>query len=263
MLSSQTPAQPNTSGYLYNYFTDLFTKKRKLNQLELTLIPEIQANWQGILRSTITDQTTAETSLKNCYRFAGLQAPKIIWADHPLSVVDISIDRPDLIDVSGIILNQIWQSELKIQQSIDPAAAAVVFTNINPQHTIKTPGGRISIEQLTNAASNSVCQRLNQLVMSRIQARCGATAIDLTIPTALQDYRIGDLGYFDYFLQIGIDIPQLQPAIDLAKSCGWCWTFAGLAILTPKPTKIKIDRHGEIVGIIYNNVDILNVSKQS
>jgi hypothetical protein len=99
-------------------------------------------------------------------------------------------------------------------------------------------------------------------VMSRAKNLC-SNLTERTIPTPLQDYRIGDLGYFDYFLRIGLDIPQIQPAIDLAKSCGWCWTFERLAILTPKPSKIKIDRQGKIVGIIYNNVNILSESKQS
>jgi hypothetical protein len=31
----------------------------------------------------------------------------------------------------------------------------------------------------------------------------------------------------------------------------------------PNPAKIKIDRQGKILGIIYNNVDILSESKSS
>jgi hypothetical protein len=78
-----------------------------------------------------------------------------------------------------------------------------------------------------------------------------------TIASPLQDYRIGDLSYFDYFLRIGLDIPQVQLAIDLAKSCGWVWTFEKIAILTPKPSKVKIDERGNIVAIIYDGIDVL------
>jgi hypothetical protein len=263
MLSSQTQTKTKTSEYFHSYFNNLFTKKRSLTKLEHDLIPQVQANWQNILQNTITNRIQAETSIKDCYRHSGLSIPNILWTDHPLAVVKILIDRPYLLDVAGIIINQIWQSELKIQQSIDSASALHIFTNIDPQHIIKTPKGSVPISQITNAADEGICQRLNELVMNRINDLCYTTSIEQTIPTPLQDYRIGDLSYFDYFMRIGVDIPQIQPAIDLAKSCGWCWTFEGLAILTPKPSKIRIDRHGKVLGIIYNNVDILSESEQS
>jgi hypothetical protein len=263
MLSHQLQTKINSSGYFRSYFNDLFTKKRKLTKLELELIPQVQADWQTILQSTTTDRHQAEISLKNCYRYAGLSTPTMIWADHPLSVIKIAVDRRDLTDVSGKIINNIWQSELEIQQSIDPEYTAHIFANIDPQHTVKTRNGnQINLSQIAAASGESICQRLNDLVIGRVNDIYGNLTTQAT-PAPLQDYRISDLGYFDYFARIGVDIPQIQPAIELAKSCGWCWTFQGLAILTPKPSKIKIDRHGKILGIIYNNVDILSESKSS
>lgn len=263
MLSHQPQAKINSSGYLRSYFNDLFTKKRQLTKLELDLIPQVQADWQNIIQSTTTDRHQAETSIKNCYRYAGLSTPTIIWAAHPLSVIETAIDRRDLTDVSGTIINNIWQSELEIQRSINPESTAHIFASIDPQHTVKTRhGNQIQISQIATTPSENICQRLNDLVMSRVNDLYGNLTTQ-AIPAPLQDYRISDLGYFDYFAQIGVDIPQIQPAIELAKSCGWCWTFQGLAILTPKPSKIKIDRQGKILGIIYNNVDILSESKSS
>jgi hypothetical protein len=263
MLSHQPQTKINSSGYFRNYFNDLFAKKRQLTKLELDLIPQVQADWQTILQSTTTDRHQAEISVKNCYRYAGLSTPTMIWADHPLSVIEISIDRRDLTDVSGKIINNIWQSELEIQHSIDPESTAHIFASIDPQHTVKTRNGnQLQISQIAAAPGESICQRLNDLVIGRVNDLYGNLTTQAT-PAPLQDYRISDLGYFDYFARIGVDIPQIQPAIELAKSCGWCWTFQGLAILTPKPSKIKIDRHGKILGIIYNNVDILSESKSS
>jgi hypothetical protein len=263
MLSHQPQAKINSSGYLRSYFNDLFTKKRKLTKPELDLIPQVQADWQNIIQSTTTDRHQAEISIKSCYRSAGLITPTMIWAAHPLSVIETAIDRRDLTDVSGTIINNIWQSELEIQQSIDPEFTAHIFASINPQHTVKMRNGnQIPISQIATTPNEGICQRLNDLVISRISDLYGNLTTQST-PTPLQDYRISDLGYFDYFARIGVDIPQIQPAIELAKSCGWCWTFQGLAILTPKPSKIKIDRQGKILGIIYNNVDILSESKSS
>ena len=263
MLSHQPQAKINHSGYLRSYFNDLFTKKRQLTKLELDLIPQVQADWQNIIQSTTTNCVQAEISIKNCYRYAGLSTPTIVWAAHPLSVIETAIERRDLIDVSGTIINNIWQSELEIQRSIEPESTAHIFASINPQHPIETQNGNhVQLSQIATAPGDGICQRLNDLVIDRIDNLYGNLTTQTT-PAPLQDYRISDLGYFDYFARIGVDIPQIQPAIDLAKSCGWCWTFQGLAILTPKPSKIKIDRQGKILGIIYNNVDILSESKSS
>jgi hypothetical protein len=250
MLTLKLQNKTNPIGYFQSYFSDLFTnKKRELVKLELDLIPQVHADWQTIIGSTSTNRLQAESSIKNCYHNVGLGLPNIIWVEHPLAAIKILINRPDLCDVSGTIINTIWQSELEIQQSIDPESATRVLTNINPQHILKTLVGDCQIAPITD--------RLNQLVMSRANSLY-FNLTERTIPAPLQDYHISDLGYFDYFLRIGVNIPKIQPEIDLAKSCGWCWTFEDLAILTPKPSKIKLDRQGEIIGIIYNGVNILN-----
>jgi hypothetical protein len=254
MLSLKAPGKTNTSGYFHNYFNDLFAKKRQLVKLELDSIDRVQSYWQTILGSTVTDRAKAESSVKECYRYANLNLPSIIWADHPLNVIKILINRPDLRDVSGLMLQEIWQSELAIQKSIAPESVAYVLSHINPHHIINTPSGTRQIAPIAD--------RLNELVINQVKN----LYYDLTeraIPTPLQNYQIGDLGYFDYFLRIGIDIPHIKPAIDLAISCGWCWTFERLAILTPKPSKIEIDRQGKIISILYNGVNILSESKQA
>ena len=253
MLFLKVQGKTNTSGYFHNYFNDLFAKKRKLVKLEIDSIDRVQADWQNILGNTVTDRAKAESSIKDCYRYAGLNIPNIIWLDHPLNVIKFLINRPDLTDISGMISKEIWQSELTIQKSIDPAAAAYILANINPNYIINTP---IGTRQMA-----PIAERLNELVMTQAN-NLYYDLTQRTIPTPLQDYRIGDLGYFDYFLRIGLNIPTIEPAIDLAKSCGWCWTFDNLAILTPKPSKVKIDLQGKIIGIIYKDVNILSEFKQ-
>jgi hypothetical protein len=257
MRSYPVQTQASTSEYIQSYLVDLFSKKRELTRLELDLIPQVQTEWQSILRSTTIDRAIAENSIKDCYAYAGLITPDIIWVEQPLDVVKIAMDRPYLRDVSGQIINEIWQSELKIQQLIDPVYAEHVFTSINPQHVIKTRTGIVTGATIAKQSGNSVCHRLNELVMDRANNLYRHLTQQAT-PMPLQDYRIGDLGYFDYFMRIGLNMPLIKPAVALAKSCGWCWTFAGLAVLSPKPAKIKIDHQGNILGIIYNNVNILN-----
>ena len=253
MLFIKAQAKTNTNRYLSNYFNILFAKKRQLVKSELDSIDRVQSDWQTILGSTITDRDLAESSIKDCYRYAGLTTPNIIWADHPLNVIKILINRPDLRDISGMIIQEIWQSELAIQKSIDPQSAAYVLANINPKNIVKTPIGTRKIAPIGDLLNELVMDRVNNLYYDLTER---------TIPTPVQDYRIGDLGYFDYFLRIGVNIPRIKPAIDLAKACGWCWTFEQLAILTPKPSKIKLDRQGKVIGIFYDDLNILNESRQ-
>jgi hypothetical protein len=250
MLSLKAQGKTNTSRYLKNYFNDLFTKKRKLVKLEIDLIDRVQADWQTILGSTVTDRIKAESSIKDCYRYTGLNPPSIIWADRPLNVIKILINRPDLYDISDLFISELWQSELEIQKSIDPDAVKYVLSHLDPHH----PLDDIST---SDRQIGSISERANEIVMSQANNICG-NLTDKTIPAAFQNYDTGYLGYFDYFLQIGVNIPAMQPTIDLAKSCGWCWTFEKLVILTPKPSQVKIDRLEQIIDIIYNDLDILN-----
>ena len=250
ILSLNDRSKAKVSQAFANYFGDLFTKKRKLVKLELDFTTQVKADWEAILGSTTTDKVKAEKSLKACYLAAGLEIPNILWTDHPVNVIKILIDRPNLRDVAGIITNQIWnQSEIAIQAAIDPESTAYVLERVNPNYTVRTSTGKHQIV--------SIADQLNGLVMTKI-SDLYRDLTESTIPSPLQDYRIGDLSYFDYFMRIGIDTPEIQLAIDLADSCGWVWTFEKVAILIPKPTKVRIDRHGNVVAIIYHGINILS-----
>lgn len=250
MLSLNDRSKTNVSGAFANYFGDLFAKKRKLVKLELDFTTQVKAEWEAILGSTTTDKSKAEKALKACYLAAGLEIPNILWTDHPVNIIKLLIDRTNVRDVCGIITNQIWnQSEIAIQSAIDPESTAYVLERVNPNHIVRTSTGKHQIV--------SVADRLNGLVMTKI-SDLYQDLTESTIISPLQDYRIGDLSYFDYFMRIGIGIPQVQLAIDLATSCGWIWTFEKFAILTPKPNRVRIDRYGNIVAIIYNGVNILS-----
>jgi hypothetical protein len=255
MLFLETQSKTTVGESFSNYITELFAKRRKLVKLELDAIDGVKAEWEKILGNTVTDRLKAEAALKACYQAVGLTPPIILWADRPMSVIKILLNRPDLQDLSGTIGHHIWhQSELAIQSQIDPEHTAHVLKHVNPSHIVKTPTGKYPVA--------AIADRLNELVMNQI-SDLYRDLTEQTIASPLQDYRIGDLSYFDYFLRIGIDIPQVQLAIDLAKSCGWVWTFEKVAILTPKPSRVELDRHGKIVEIIYDGIDILGDTRST
>jgi hypothetical protein len=246
MLSNKTVRSAKTRRSL----RELFAKKHHLVKLERDLIDRVQAEWQDILHHSTTNlpgaqqshRATAETSIKACYQYAGLDAPNIVWIDWPVNAIKFLFTRPDLVDVSGQILDEIWLSEQAIQQEIDPASALEVLSRI------KTT--------IVRSPNTAIADRLNELAIDRVK-NCYGDLADATIFNPLQNYSIGSLGYFDYFLKIGVNIPQMQPIIDLAKSCGWCWAFEKLAILTPKPTQVISDGQGNFLAIIIDGSNVL------
>jgi hypothetical protein len=226
------------------------TKQRKLVRLEVDFIPQHKTRWEKILADPTTDINRAESAIAACYDYAGLTQPQMFWAETPSIAMTIAIERQDLINVGISILSQIWSScTEEIERQITPEFISVVKAFANPRAQI--------IGESRNIAFDPLGDFLNQVLIAEIKKKY--PHIDaLSLPVAIQDYRIAYLSYFDYFRQIGFNIPQIQLPIDLAKSCGCCWAFANIAILTPKPSSIEFSDRGELIALNYNGTDILN-----
>ena len=240
-------AQPES---LAQYLSKVETGPRKLVKLEVDFIPQSRAKWDEILVNRITDREQAENAINDCYRYAGLEQSRILWTENPLTAMTILANRPDLVDVGSRILNQICNSCHEIINSqISKEFIEVVKAYGNPRAQITGEEQKIAFDPLGDF--------LNQVSMSEIKRSC--PQIDpASLPAAMQDYRIAYLSYFDYFNQIGITMPQIQPLIDLAKFCGCCWAFENITILTPKPTEIEFNERGQLLALVYDGVNILD-----
>jgi hypothetical protein len=230
--------------------TTVLTERRKLVRLEVDFIPQNKARWEKILDDLTTDRQLAEQAIDACYNYAGLTKPHILWTENPLTAMKISIERSDLVDVGSSILSQIWAScNAEIERQIAPEFISVVKAYANPRaQLLGTP---------SNLAFDPLGDFLNQVSIAEIQ-KVYPQLDPAALPVAMQDYRIAYLSYFDYFRQIGIEIPQIQLPIDLARSCGHCWAFANIAIVTPKPSQIEFSDRGELLALIYDGVNILD-----
>ncbi len=225
------------------------THPRDLVRLEVELIPQIRSRWEKVLADRTTNRSLAESAISNCYDYAGLVQPRILWTENPLTAIGLLINRPDLKDVASQVLSRVWGScNQEIERQIKPGFIRLAMANANPRAQIAIERRGISFDPLGDL--------LNQVSISKIQ-QVYPQLDSSSLPAALQDYRIAYLSYFDYFQQIGLDIPQVQLLVDLAKSCGCCWTFTNIAILTPKPTAIEFDDRGGLQEIVYDGVNIL------
>jgi hypothetical protein len=230
--------------------TKVSPKRRKLVKLEVDFIPQNRDRWEKILNDLTTDRTMAERAISDCYSYAGLPHPHIIWTDNPSIAMKTSIDRPDLVDVGGGILRRIWDScNQEIERQIEPEFIEVIKAYANPRAMIMDEGQHIAFDPLGDF--------LNDVLIAEIK-KVHPQLDPALLPVAMQDYRIAYLSYFDYFQQIGFNIPQIQIPIDLAKSCGCCWAFSSIAIVTPKPSSIEFNDRGRLIALTYNGFNILS-----
>ncbi len=225
-------------------------KKRKLVKLEVDLIPQHKTRWEKFLADLTTDRDRAATAINDCYSYAGLNQPHILWTENPLTAMTILINRPDLVDVGNGILSQIWNScNSSIESQIAPEFIDVVKAYANPRAQLIGNPQTIAFDPLGDFLNQVLLHEINK-VYPQIDAS--------SLPVAMQDYRIAYLSYFDYFHTIGLEIPQIQPLVSLAKSCGCCWAFANIAILTPKPSKIEFSDGGTLISLVYDDINILD-----
>jgi hypothetical protein len=234
---------------LANYLTKALMERRKLVKLEVDFIPQIRAKWEGILSDRTTDRERAENAINACYLYAGLERSRILWTENPLTAMKILIDRPDLVDVGKKILHQICDGcNWEIDRQIESDFIDVVKAYANPRSQI--------VGEQQTMAYDLLGDFLNQVSIAELQ-KSHPHMNSALLPVAMQDYRIAYLSYFDYFHQIGLDIPQIQLLIDLARSCGCCWAFENITIITPKPSAIDFNDRGELISLVYDGINIL------
>jgi hypothetical protein len=235
---------------LAKYLAKVSTERRKLVKLEVDFIPQNRDKWAKILVDRTTDIDGAETAIAACYSYAGLEQPRIIWTENPLTAMKILIDRPDLVDVGSSILHQIWSScDREIERQIAPEFIDVAKAYANPRAQVVGAEQAIAFDPLGDF--------LNQVSIAEIK-KIYPQLDRLSLPAAMQDYRVAYLSYFDYFHKIGIEIPQIQLLVDLAKSCGCCWAFSKIAIVTPKPSAIEFTDRGVLRALVYDGINILD-----
>jgi hypothetical protein len=248
-LSIDLPSKTAQQETVAKYLTKALMERRKLVKLEVDLIPQIRTKWAGVLSDRTTDRERAEQAINDCYLYAGLEKSRILWTENPLTALKILIDRPDLVDVGKKILHQICDGcNWEIDRQIEPEFIDVVKAYANPRAQIVGEAQLMAYDLLGDF--------LNQVSVAEIQKSYPQMNPAL-LPTAMQDYRIAYLSYFDYFHQIGFDIPQIQLLVELARSCGCCWAFENITIITPKPSAIDFNDRGELISLVYDGINIL------
>jgi hypothetical protein len=221
----------------------------KTVNLTVEPLPQVKAKWEQILSDSNTDRQQAETAIQACYQFAGLSQPRILWAENPLTAMMVLISRSDLNAVGDRMLQQFWDScHEKIDRKFDREAVRMAMAHVNPRAEI--------VGDINNIKFDPWGDYFNSLLMRKI-AKIYPDLDLAKLPIPLQDYRIAYLSYLDYFYTVGVDIPQVEIFATLARSCGWCWAFENLAIVTPKPTQIEFNDRHEVTAIDYDGVNIV------
>jgi hypothetical protein len=221
----------------------------KTVNLTVDSLPQVKAKWEQILADLRTDRLQAEQAIKDCYQFAGLSHPRILWAENPLNAMMVLTSRSDLAAVGDRILQKFWDDcHQQIERKYDREAIRIAMANANPRAEI--------VGDINNIKFDPWGDYFNSLLMRKI-AKIYPDLDLAKLPVPLQDYRVAYLSYLDYFYTMGVDIPQVKIFTTLASSCGWCWAFDNLAIVTPKPTQIEVNQSNVVTAIDYDGINIV------
>jgi hypothetical protein len=211
----------------------------KLSGEQLGLTPLVRDEWMKIgLDTAPVDRAKVGEILARLYAVAHKAAPKqIIHLDSPLKIsvaiaelrmADEKVRQRVTDSVSGQVHEQVRKT---IAGHINEEAASLVSSQDRFESTIaKLAPDLHIIEHIREQAGEPVRDRFSGFRASPF--RCDFGQFD------------GSLAWFDFVGRCGVDVSQLQPSFDVAKSCGWAVLFWDWAFVSAKPEYIHRDERG-------------------
>jgi len=211
------------------------TQIHKLSVEQLAMIPQVRDDWLKIgLDTTPVNQADVREILDRLYAVAGKTAPKnIMFFGGPLEI-SLAIAKLRFEDAT---------IRLQVSDLVNGEFRRQIIGQINKQ-----VAGLISSQSRFEFNVAALTPDLE--VIEHVRARVGE--IFHAQFGGLRAWPFsGDFGQFDVSLawydfagRLGIDVSQLIPSFDLAKSCGWAVLFWDWAFISSKPEFIHRDERG-------------------
>jgi hypothetical protein len=198
------------------------------------LIPSIREQWIGIgLDTTPINKQKAEDAIALAYKCARLKPPQqILWFNNPVEALTYITSKPDLIkdSIRGAVGEPFFNTAFKTLQ----AAAG--------------EGIRYAIEDAIGESVEAAVEDTVFNVEVAVREAVGEAAFS-RIGSAWGLLDVQSLAVYAYFDAIGVDYSQLKGLWETAKHCGWWWAFKNIAVVTPKPSAIRLDDQGRLHGV--------------
>ncbi len=214
------------------------------------LLSLIRDEWMKILlETTPTDKQKAETAIALVYESAGLTPPpQILWFKNPAEAATyIAYNEREL---GG---QPIWHT---VKQSVWDGVAERVRGDVaesvrqSLRHTIgcalRNEGWARFCLRTFNEIYKVIFDSIEPAFWESPKKLRNSPILHLLEKPIKAVFVARSLIYYNYLNAIGIDCSPLKGLWAAAQHCGWWWAFENLAIVTPKPSAIRLDSEGRL-----------------
>lgn len=211
----------------------------QLTPEQQALIPIIRDEWIKIcLDTSPTDKEKAEASVRLAYECAGLTPPsQILWFNNPLEAFIYIVSQEKTLGKSAYdaLLEPVNCFRLN-----DNRISKQLLYSIKEYEYIKHIYDNTYEEFLESIDQQVMFELIDEgYKIFRFPAWVTPDFISAISTASIILYAI-------YYHAIGVDCSELKGLWETAKHCGWWWPFQDIAILTPKPSAIRLDKEGRL-----------------
>jgi hypothetical protein len=220
-------------------------KIENLTPEQESLITVIRDEWIKIgLDTSPTDKQQAEAAIRLAYECAGFTSPQqILWFNNPQAAVtwlvssEYIVRYPTLDGIRNVVEEAAKEA---IKNAVELDVRRVIRKAIEYDMN--------EVSDVEEAVKEAVDEAARDIVWDIIKDE-DTTAWDSVseaIDNAFWGFDVGWLAFFAYFDAIGIDCSKLKGLWASTKHCGCWWAFENLAVITPKPSAIRLDAQGRL-----------------
>jgi len=186
--------------------------------------------WSAVgLSAAPTDRRRAETGVRLAYRRAGLSNHvRTIWVGSPMAGAATAaalMKHGRRHSVSAAVIRTPTAALFsRTSKCVDPELLSEVANHVQ--------------QPVANRVTATVWQPINHYVAAHI-------AEAIPVPGYGQ-HDAHWLAYYDALGHRGVDVSDVQPHMEIARSCGWWWPFNDVCVLTARPARLALDARGRL-----------------
>ena len=190
----------------------------------------IRDKWIAIGLSTAeADRPRAEAAVRRAFRRAGMSdAVRMIWTSSPMSGAITAESLTHRATRSRIVAAQV-RAAASLQQNILRLVTSAMSTLIR----------QMVLDPISRQVTAHVWRPINDRVTRAIKGTVSSTP-------AYGQHDAPWLAFADVLEQAGADGSEIEPAAEIAQSCGWWWPFDDVCVLSDRHALIARDDRGRL-----------------
>ena len=180
------------------------------------------------LAASPAEHQRAEAAVQQAYRQAGRAAAvRVIWAESPIG--------------GAAVAANLRQRDSGLRAALDVAHGAFKTVRRRAESAV-APELAVQIHCGVTEPVAAVTGHVADAIAAHLSAH---------VPMALPDAERGQhdapiLAAFDALGRCGLDVSELRPMMELARSSSWWWAFDDVCVLTERPSLLNLDEIGRL-----------------